>query len=45
MIAGSVEAIEASIALKQQALKKVTNREDYAKLEAQIKEEQKDWMP
>lgn len=41
MIAGSVEAIEASIALKQQALKKVTNREDYAKLEAQIKEEQK----
>lgn len=41
LVAGSVEAIEASIALKQQALKKVTNREDYAKLEAQIKEEQK----
>lgn len=41
MIAGSVEAIEASIAIKQQALKKVTNREDYAKIEAQIKEEQK----
>lgn len=41
LVAGSVEAIEASIALKQQALKRVTNREDYAKLEAQIKEEQK----
>lgn len=41
MVSGSVEAIEAAIALKQQALKKVTNREDYAKLEAQIKEEQK----
>lgn len=41
MVEGSVEAIEASIAIKQQALKKVTNREDYAKIEAQIKEEQK----
>lgn len=41
LVEGSVEAIEASIAIKQQALKKVTNREDYAKIEAQIKEEQK----
>ena len=41
MVEGSVEAIEAAIALKQEALKKVTNRGDYAKIEAEIKEEQK----
>lgn len=41
MVKGSVEAIEAAISLKQQALKKVTNKEEYAKIEAEIKEEQK----
>lgn len=40
LVEGSVEAIEAAIALKQEALKKVTNREDYAKIEAEIKAEQ-----
>lgn len=39
MVAGSVEAIEASIALKQQALKKVTNTADYKRIEAEIKVE------
>ena len=41
MIAGSIKAIEAAIALKQEALKQATNREDYAKIEAEIKEYQK----
>lgn len=40
MIANSVEAINASIALKQEALNKVTNRKDYARIEAEIKAEQ-----
>lgn len=38
---GAVGAIEAAISLKQQELKKVTNKEDYAKIEAEIKEYQK----
>ena len=36
MVAGSVEAIEAAIALKQEALKKVTDRADYDKIQAEI---------
>ena len=40
MIAGSIEAIEAAIALKNEALKKVTNPEDYRKIQAEIKAEQ-----
>lgn len=40
MVANSVEAINASIALKQEALNKVTNRKDYARIEAEIKAEQ-----
>lgn len=40
IIANSVEAINASIALKQEALNKVTNRKDYARIEAEIKAEQ-----
>lgn len=40
MIEGSVEAIEAAIALKKDALKKVTNRAEYARVEAEIKAEE-----
>ena len=40
LIAGSIGAIEKSISLKREALKKVTNRSDYAKIEAEIKAEQ-----
>lgn len=40
MIDGSVKAIEASIAFKQQALSEVTNREDYKRIEAEIKADQ-----
>lgn len=40
MIEGSVEAIEAAIALKQQSLKKVTDPKDYKRIEAEIKAEQ-----
>lgn len=40
MIEGSVEAIEAAIALKQQSLKKVTNPKEYKRIEAEIKAEQ-----
>ena len=40
LIEGSVEAIEASISLKQQALKKVTDPKDYKRIEAEIKAEQ-----
>lgn len=37
MIDGSVEAIEAAISLKQQALKKVTDPKEYKRIEAEIK--------
>lgn len=40
MIEGSVEAIEAAIALKQQSLKKATDSKDYKRIEAEIKAEQ-----
>lgn len=40
MIEGSVEAIEAAIALKQQSLKKVTDPKAYKRIEAEIKAEQ-----
>lgn len=40
MIDGSIEAIEAAITLKQQALKKVTDPKDYKRIEAEIKAEQ-----
>lgn len=40
MIEGSVEAIEAAIALKQQSLKKVTDPKEYKRIEAGIKAEQ-----
>lgn len=40
MIDGSVEAIEATIALKQQSLKKVTDPKEYKRIEAEIKAEQ-----
>lgn len=40
MVENSVEAINASIALKRKALEKVTNREDYSRIEAEIKAEQ-----
>lgn len=40
IIDGSIEAIEAAIALKREALKNVTNKKDYAKIEAEIKAEQ-----
>lgn len=40
MVSGSIEAIEAAIALKNEALKKVTNPEDYRKIQAEIKAEQ-----
>lgn len=40
MIDGSIEAIEAAISLKQQALKKVTNPKEYKRIEAEIKAEQ-----
>jgi hypothetical protein len=40
LIEGSVEAIEAAISLKQQALKKVTDPKDYKRIEAEIKAEQ-----
>lgn len=39
IVEGSIKAIEASIALKQQSLSEVTNREDYKRIEAQIKAE------
>lgn len=40
LVEGSVAAIEAAMALKQQALSRVTNREDYKRIEAEIKAEQ-----
>lgn len=40
MIDGSIEAIEAAISLKQQALKKVTDPKEYKRIEAEIKAEQ-----
>ena len=40
MINGSIEAIEAAISLKQQALKKVTDHKEYKRIEAEIKVEQ-----
>lgn len=40
IIEGSVEAIEAVIALKQQSLKKVTDPKEYKRIEAEIKVEQ-----
>lgn len=40
LVANSIEAIEAVIASKREALKKVTNRKDYLKIEAEIKAEQ-----
>lgn len=40
MINGSIEAIEAAISLKQQALKKVTDHKEYKRIEAEIKAEQ-----
>lgn len=39
IVEGSIKAIEATIALKQQSLSEVTNREDYKRIEAQIKAE------
>lgn len=39
IIGGSVAAIEATIALKEQALKEVTNAEDYNRISAEIKAE------
>lgn len=39
IIEGSVAAIEASIALKEQALKEATNAEDYNRISAEIKAE------
>lgn len=40
IVAGSIEAIEASISLKQQELKRITDPIEYKKVEAQIKAEQ-----
>lgn len=40
MVKGSIEAIQASISLKQESLKQVTSPEEYRKIEAQIKAEQ-----
>lgn len=40
LVANSIEAIEADISSKREALKKVTNRKDYLKIEAEIKAEQ-----
>lgn len=40
MVDGSVEAIEAAISLKQQALKKVTDPKEYKRIESEIKAEQ-----
>lgn len=40
MIDGSIEAIEAAISLKQQALKKVTDPKEYKRIESEIKAEQ-----
>lgn len=40
MIDGSVEAIEAAISLKQEALKKATDPEEYKRIENEIKAEQ-----
>ena len=40
LVANSIEAIEADISSKREALKKVTNRKDYLKIEAEIKTEQ-----
>jgi hypothetical protein len=37
LVAGSIEAIEAAISLRQAALEKVTNRSDYNKIDAEIK--------
>ena len=42
MIDGSIEAIEAAISLKQQALKKVTDPKEYKRIEAEIKAEEAD---
>lgn len=40
MIEGSIEAIEAAISLKKEALKKVTNKEDYSRIQTEIKTEE-----
>lgn len=40
MVDGSIEAIEAAIAFKQQSLKKVTDPKKYKQIEAEIKAEQ-----
>lgn len=40
MIKGSVEAIEAAIAIKRDALKKATNKDEYNRIEAEIKAEE-----
>jgi hypothetical protein len=37
LVAGSIEAIEAAISLRQAALEKVTNSSDYNKIDAEIK--------
>lgn len=40
LVNGSIEAIEAAISAKREVLKKVTNRKDYIKIEAEIKAEE-----
>ncbi len=40
LVSGSIEAIEAAISAKREALKKVTNRKDYIKIESEIKTEE-----
>lgn len=40
MIKGSIEAIEAAISLKKEALKKVTNKDDYNRIQTEIKTEE-----
>ena len=40
LVGGSIEAIEAAISAKREALKKVTNRKDYIKIESEIKTEE-----
>ena len=40
LVSGSIEAIEAAIIAKREALKKVTNQKDYIKIETEIKAEE-----
>lgn len=40
LVSGSIDAIEAAISAKREALKKVTNRKDYIKIESEIKAEE-----